>query len=343
MKNLQVKNRDLDALVGGDILSFAKLPRLNPQNLDFPVYTLSLIEHDYEAKTPVMWNKVYHKFGIEAGNVMLVGNIGNLPEILEALRRDPKYIGGGAGVGFKDEIISQLDELDSLAEQIGATNFVMKTPEGKLKGYNTDGLGYVRSLEEKFIEQGQELNGKKAVMLGSGGTGNAIAFMLVDKGANLVILNRDADKAKRLADKINVHFKETRQVVRAGGEDLIADEVINADAIVNVSTKGAAGRFEEYYPLAVARLDNLSINIAESRELLRIIPKSTILSDVVLRDGGTPFLRAAKEKGFQTLDGIPMVVYQGLEAIWLLHGLELEKKGVTKKQVADVMKQAAHY
>jgi shikimate 5-dehydrogenase len=167
--------------------------------------------------------------------------------------------------------------------------------------------------------------------------------MTVDKGANLVILNRDADKAKRLAHKINVHFKETRQVVRAGGEELIAGEVINADAVVNVSTKGAAGRFEEYYPLAAARPDNLLSNITKSRELLRLIPKTTILSDVVLRDGGTPFLKAAKEKGYKTLDGIPMVVYQGLEAIWLLHGSELEKNGVTKKQVADVMKQAAGY
>lgn len=343
MQNHEQPGMNLRELLQMGVLKFAELPQGNPENLDYPAYTLSLIEHDYAAKTPIMWNEVYRKFGIEAGNIMLVGKMQNLPEILDALRHDAKYRGGGAGVGFKDEIVSLLDELDVLAEQIGAVNFVVKTEDNKLKGYNTDGIGYVKSLEEKFAESGQEIKGKNIVMLGSGGTGNAIAFMLAYHGANLVILNRNVQKAEQLAEKINAHFNKNEQKIRFGGEDSIAAEVVSTDAVVNVSTKGAMGQFADYFPLSAANPENLTENVAESMELLKNIPKTAILSDVVLRDGGTPFLKAARQLGFPVLDGIPMVVYQGVEAVWLLHGEELEKRGISKKQIAEVMKKAANF
>lgn len=333
-------------LIRTKALSFAREPNKNPENLDFPSYTVPLIEHDYPAKTPIMWNAAYREFDIGAGNIMLVGDPKQCGHMLDVFRRDKKYKGGGAGVGFKDEIFPYLDELEPLAKEIGAVNFILKTPEGKLKGFNTDGIGYAQSLEEVFERRGEELRGGKAVILGAGGAGNAVAFALAEKGMDVVILNRTVEKAQELAEKINRYFnKAGAEAVRFGGEELIAAEAGDADAVINVSTKGSAGALEKYSALAPARLpaneENIGENLKQAEAVLRAVPRDTIISDIVLGKKPTPLLEQARHAGFEILDGVPMVINQGVEAFWLLYGKELQAQNITKGQVAEVMKRAA--
>lgn len=350
-ENIKIENQDVvltsQELFDKGLLRFAEQPKDN-LNILPERCTLTLIEHDYPAKTPQMWNACYREFGLDAGNVMAVGEVGNLSKIISALRNDEKYLGGGVGVGFKDKIIGELDEVEPIAREIGAVNLVVKTPEGLLRGYNTDGLGYVMSLREIFAQRGESLNGKKAVILGSGGTGNAVAFMLANDGMRIVILNRTVAKAENLSHKINDYFNlEGENIARFGGEDAIEAEVSDAAAVINVSTKGAVGDFEQYSALAPAILpatkENITANQEQAQEILKNIPPSAIISDVILSGKDTPLIKSAKESGFTTLDGVPMVVYQGVEAFWLLHGNELEKKNITREQVADVMKKAASF
>ncbi len=335
--------QDATDLMRTGVISLAEQPQSNAQNLDAKSYTLPLLGHDYPAKTAVMWNEAYKAFSLEVSNAMVVADPDFSQEILEVLRRDSKYLGGGAGVGFKDEAIKYLDELDEMARAIGSVNFILKTPEGKLRGYNTDGLGYANSLEGIFEEKGEKIAGKRALILGAGGTGNAVAFALAQRGMNLTILNRTFAKAQELAEKINNFFG--KEVAKFGGEDRIAEEVMQTDAVINVSTKGAAGALEDYSALAPAlfpaNAENIFKNLAEAERVLATISKETILSDIVLTEIGTPFLRSAREKEFKVLDGVPMVVKQGVEAFWILHGSDLEKKGVSKDQVAELMKKAA--
>ena len=346
--NKEMKGDNMEGLFKKGALKYADHPEDNPHKMDFFEITLSLIEHDYPAKTPVMWNAAYRAFGMNSGNVMAVGNTENIPDIFHVFRNDSKYLGGGAGVGFKDEAVKFLDEVEPIAKEIGAVNFIAKTPEGKLRGYNTDGLGYASSLKELFEKGGEDLQGKKAVLLGSGGTGNAIAFMLAKEGVRLAILNRTTAKAETLAEKINSYFNlEGDDRARFGGEDLIEEEIADADAVVNVSTKGAKGRFEKYSALAPAVTpvtdESLKKNLDEAKRILSKISSKTIISDVVLRDGETPLISSAKLAGFKTLNGIPMVVYQGVEAFWILHRKEMERKGITKEKVAEIMKKAAGF
>ncbi len=339
------KMSELSELIKSGVLSFAKDPEGNPESLNYLRYTIPFIEHDYPAKTPVMWNAVYEKWGIDCGNIMLVGDTANIPKIFELLKEDTSYLGGGMGVGFKDKAPVELDKLDSLAQQIGSVNFVLKNESGKLVGYNTDGEGYAVSLEEVFNKKGEELVGKKIVVLGAGGTGRAIVFALAKKGASIVILNRTEEKAKELAESITDYFNLDDGKIRFGGEDKITEEIDGADVILNVSTKGASGSLQDYSPLAPAKMptskENIKENAEKAKKILDTLQKGVIISDIVLREGPTPFLASAQKAGFEVLDGIPMVVNQGVEALWLLHGNELEKKGASKKDVYEIMKKAA--
>ncbi len=331
-------------LIWAKVLTYAREPKANPESVDFTSYTIPLIEHDYPAKTPVMWNAAYREFGIDAGNVMLVGDPQNAGHILDVFRKDAKYRGGGAGVGFKDEVISYLDELEPLAKKMGAVNFILKTPEGKLKGFNTDGLGYAQSLEEAFGNRNEKLAGKKAVILGAGGASNAVAFALAEKGMKIVVLNRTVENAQSLAERVNE--QAPAEQVRFGGEDQIVIEIADADAVINVSRKGEAGALERYSALAPAFLppteENIRKNLELAERVLRAIPRKAIVSDIVLKkDGLTPFLESARSAGYEILDGNPMVINQGAEAFWLLHGEKLLAKNISKEQVAEVMKRAA--
>jgi shikimate dehydrogenase len=334
-------------LIEGGALRVAQRPQNNPESIDaFPAYTLPLIAEDYPAKTAAMWNAAYEAFGINAGNVMLVGDPAHTKEILGALKRDGKYVGGGAGVGFKDEAVNYVDALDPLAKVIGSINFILKTENDELKGFNTDGEGYAEGLEELFKERGETLQGKKAVVLGAGGTGNSVAFALRARGMRVTILNRTVAKAADLSERINKYFAgKEEDLVRTDGEDAIPTEIRDAAVIVNVSTKGAAGPLEQYSALAPAEMPATPENIAKNLQLaadhLALIPKEAVVSDINILEKPTPLLQAAKEHGFVVQDGVPMVINQGVEAFWIAHGKTLAQKGISKEDVRKVMQKAA--
>lgn len=308
-------------------------------------YGIALIEHDYPGKTPAMWNAAYTHFGIDSAVTMMVGEPAKAAEILNILKADPKYIGGGAGVGFKDVTINYVDELDPLALAIGSINLIQKLPSGKLKGWNTDGIGYRESLEGLLERKKLALEGLKVVILGAGGTGNAVAMALAEHGANVVVLNRTVEKAIELANRINDFVGDKR--ARAGGEDEIVKEIADAAVIINVSTKGATGAFEDYSALAPAKLpatpENISENLSLAEELFSHIPKDAIVSDVVLRKTPSPFLKVAQAHGFTTLDGVPMVINQGVEAFMIIHGDELRGRDNVRGQLQEIMQKAANF
>lgn len=341
-----MENQDLFC---NGLLTFAKEPARNPGNStgleSHARYGIALIEHDYPGKTSTMWNSAYQHFGIDSAVAMMIGDPLQTAEILRTLKANPKYIGGGCGVGFKDVAINHVDILDPLAEAIGAINLIEKLPSGELKGWNTDGIGYAQSLEELLVREGKTLNNAKVVMIGAGGTGNAIAFALAERGARIVILNRTVQKALELAGRINE--RQGNVVASAFGEDTLAKEISDADVIINVSTKGASGDFAEYSALAPSKFpatpENIEENHSQAREVIKQINHSAILSDVVLRNGPTPFLKQAKENGFVTLDGVPMVINQGVEAFLILHGEEIGRTDEVRKKLREVMKEAASF
>lgn len=341
-----MENQDLFC---NGLLTFAKEPTRNPGNStgleSHARYGIALIEHDYPGKTSTMWNSAYQHFGIDSAVAMMIGDPLQTAEILRTLKANPKYIGGGCGVGFKDVAINHVDILDPLAEAIGAINLIEKLPSGELKGWNTDGIGYAKSLEELLVREGKTLNNAKVVMIGAGGTGNAIAFALAERGARIVIINRTIQKAEELAERIN--RRNGDEVAQALGEDTLAREASLADVIINVSTKGASGDFAEYSALAPAKLpatqENIQENINQAREVMQKINHSAILSDVVLRNESTPFLKHAEENGFATLDGVPMVINQGVEAFLILHGNEIGRSEEVREKLREIMKEAANF
>ena len=340
-ESMSVSKKQLENLTQNGLWQIAKLPPANSQDFSADTMMVTLINHDYPARTPLLWNSVFNDFKIKSRSLVLAPFIEEIEEddlrwTLDVFRDDNRFQAGGIGVGFKDEVMELLDVLDDSAANVGAANFLRKDEQGRLVGYNTDGTGFVQGLSENFQDLSQ-MAGKKVLLVGSGGTANAIAFALVKSGAQLVIANRTETKALALAQKINDFYQlpPEKQAISCQ-EAQIENYLDDTDLVVNASIKGATGDWENHSSLAGTDL-GLENNLETSRYLLTKLSKNCIVADIILRSGDTPLIAQAKELGFKTMDGLPMVISQAALAFSLSYG---EKLGIAFSQAYQSMQKA---
>jgi shikimate dehydrogenase len=233
-----------------------------------------------------------------------------LKELGKAIRgvRSLKIHGLNVTMPLKEDVIRHLNQLDKGAEAIGAVNTILNN-EGTLMGYNTDGEGTLMSL--KASNQGPA--DKKIVVLGAGGSSRAVSYSLAKEARELVILNRTAGKAEKLARELSKRFGNK---VRYGKlcEDQMGKELGDADLLINTTPIGMYPH-EEETPV--------------DRSLLR--PDLTVF-ELIYHPLKTRLLREAEAAGAKTIDGLNMLVYQGAASfeIW-----------TNKKAPIDVMMKAA--
>ncbi len=185
----------------------------------------------------------------------------------------------------KIQAIKFLDDIDPLAKKIGSINTIVNTG-GKLKGYNTDVVGAIRSIKDVMA-----LNNKKVAMIGAGGAARAIGVGLVEEGAEVIILNRTVEKAERLAGDLNCRFS---------GID--PAKLKNCDLIINTTSVGMFPRSDE--------------------TILTEIPDKAVIMDIVYYPLETELLKLAKQNGNTTITGFGMFIYQAAAQYKLFTGNE---------------------
>lgn len=298
-------------------VTIAQLPPKNRTTLDevdkLAAYTVPLISHDYAAKTPAMWNTLYEKLGLNLRNIMIIADPKNAATVLHALKNDPKYLGGGAGVGFKEAVIPHLDELRPA--DLKSVNIIVKD-HGKLIGYNTDAQGLVQSLEEQLHRVGKTLEGSVLVILGAGGVAReAVRHLAHKKPRRIAIINRTHSKAVAIAS-------EFTDIAYGAPETLIRGVLLNSwdkpDAIINLTDKGSDGTLEPYSAFAHVT-EHPGDHETQARTTLRELAKYTpdvVFMDIVLpKSGLSTSLRWAEAAGLEhRVDGKPMVTYQAVPA-----------------------------
>ena len=237
--------------------------------------------------SPMIHNGAFKRLGWNA--VYLAFEIKNLEEALRGIR--------GLGVRgvsvthpFKTEVIPFLDKVEKLAKKIGAVNTIVHR-EGRLIGYNTDCDGALEALEEKM-----DLRGKRVVLLGAGGAARAIGFGLKERDGQLIIANRSRNRGEALSRELKCHFIPMSSLFKMKTGELEADVVINATSL------GMVPR-ERETPLP--------------KKLLR---KGMMVMDIVYEPLQTKLLREAKEKGCLTINGLEMLVQQGVAQFMIWTG-----------------------
>lgn len=228
----------------------------------------------------------------------------DLRAALEDLRTSGAW-GANLSIPHKEHALEWLDWVSPEAQLIGAVNTVV-VRDAALHGFNTDGLGFTRSLEEAGL---RDFAGLEVLILGAGGAARGVAYALKAAGARVAIWNRTLPRAIQLAAELDLE---------AVNDAILEPRVRAAQLLVNTTAVGLEDA--QTSPLPDGWL-----------------PAQGWVCDIVYRPLETKLLRDAARAGLQTIDGLGMLVHQGALAM----GMWLEAQGIVGKPDPVVMRGAA--
>jgi shikimate dehydrogenase len=209
------------------------------------------------------------------------------------------WIGFNCSIPHKVAVIDHLDGLGSSAAVMGAVNCAVRRGE-KFIGENTDGKGFLQSLSEVI-----DPAGKTVVMFGAGGAARAIGVELAFAGAKrIVVVNRGEARGRGLVDLLNGKTKIAAELVLWRGTYRVP---VEADIVVNATSIGL-------YPDVDASLD-LDV---ES------LKRGMVVADVIPNPPRTRLVREAEHRQCRVLDGLGMVVNQGVIGIKYWTGVDVD-------------------
>ena len=244
------------------------------------------IEH---SSSPALHNWVFRELGIDADYGKIKARNEDLKKITTSLKTG-KLNGINVTLPHKQTIVPLLDELDHHAQAIGAVNCVAKTGN-QLKGYNTDWLGFTKTLEENCIA----IQGKDCLILGAGGVARAVAYAAIQsEPTSITIANRTRQKADSLASWIN-SFNSKIKTNSITLEE--ADTLTKVQIVINCTSLGMSPH-SETSPFTSHDLGQYHL-----------------LVDTVYSPPVTRFLSDGRSSGARTMGGLDMFIYQGLASL----------------------------
>lgn len=247
-----------------------------------------------QSLSPLMQNKAFEICNLNKMYIPIEVRTENLETVVNGIKK-MNFDGFNITKPHKIEIIKYLDEIDDNAKCIGAVNTVT-IKNGILKGYNTDGSGFLKSFEENT---GEKINGKNILILGSGGAARAISMTLaLNKAKKIFICNRTYEKAIKLSVEINKHVGDCSIAIPMVYEE-IEKTAKMSDVLINCTSIGM------YPNIDVSPLDKNLLN------------KNLIVCDIVYNPKKTKLMQDAEELGCKTVIGLFMLLYQGVEAFEL--------------------------
>ncbi|MCB2145068.1 MAG: shikimate dehydrogenase [Deltaproteobacteria bacterium] len=254
----------------------------------------------FRSRSPAIFTTVFGRTGINGAYVPFMVETGNIGKALESLRV-LNIAGANITAPFKEKVLPYLDVLSEGANIIGAVNTIV-CKGGQLKGYNTNAIGIMDALNEvKF-----DIAGKKALVIGTGGSARAVVFILNWlRAESVVVAGRDNEKTCRLAG----HFSCTPRMLKD-----LSDVPLNVDLIVNASS--------------ISSRD-------ESSELTEIVGglKSNgcqLVFDLNYGHRENIWKSLAEKSGIRFMDGLSTLAYQARRTFLLWTGQEVPQEEFLK-------------
>ena len=328
------------------------------------------------SKSPALWNAAFKHLQLNVVYLPFDVEIARLGDLLHSLKNCDTFLGANVTVPHKVRVMELLDSIDPSARRIQAVNTIVRSHDGKLIGYNTDGAGFVDSIlklqpdrPERFLAS---LEGMNVLLLGAGGAARAVAFQVADElqGGKLIICNRTAKHASSLA----VDIQKSGQNAQAINEEELPKWAPSVGLIVNCTIKGQGGMprlpegtailLEPYSALAPAHpaawaamttdqlgaernwqkaaRDDIESNNRASMKIAESVPQHVRFYDLIYHPEETVFLRHAKLTGHPTMNGKAMIINQAVIALCRrICSAQLSARGLntlnTYNEILDVM------
>jgi 3-dehydroquinate dehydratase/shikimate dehydrogenase len=246
--------------------------------------------------SPRIHNAAFADAGIDA--VYLPLWVEGDPAAFVRAMREFAFDGYSVTIPHKQKVLAAMDDLAPLARRVGAMNTVVRRPDGSLFGTNTDISAGIASIEA-VVGKGW-LRGKRALLLGAGGLGRAMAFALADTGAVLTIVDPDLPRAQSLASEFGaVAIRSAHSMIL---QESPLGRVPRSALILNCSPVG------------------MHPDVATSPVPAEMLRKAFVVYDAVYNPMETRLLREAREAGCRTVAGIDHFVRQAVEQFELWTG-----------------------
>ena len=257
------------------------------------------VEHSL---SPVIHNTILRHAGLpyEYGRVQV--KAGDTEAFLRRAVREG-YAGFNATMPHKTALVKLADELDADAELYRAVNTVVLR-EGKIRGCNTDGRGFLQMLAENGISP----QGRTVLVLGAGGAARAIVLKLAQSGAaRIFVCNRTLSRAEALAEEFPAQITAC-----PFDQQTLSDCALFSDLLINTTPMGMTAVADQFDSLA----------------FLEQLPGGVPVCDIIYSPPETPLLCRAKELGHPTMNGLGMLIYQAIFALEEFTGTEIDAAAV---------------
>ena len=248
-----------------------------------------------QSKSPAIHSFWLNMLGIEADYRAAHVTAAGLADYFAARRADPDWRGCNITMPHKQAALAQLDTVDPQAARIGAVNTVVRGADGGLIGFNTDAPGFLEPLLPLLAETHLY---RVARILGAGGAARAIVAALAGAGFTLVLAARDPAKARAMLDELaprGEHHAVNLDHFATPTDFAFDDRSQLLDLVVNASPLGMAGQ-----PPLVFDFSH--------------VPPGSVVYDIVTNPLETPLLAGARARGFETIDGLAMLIGQAAVA-----------------------------
>jgi shikimate dehydrogenase len=203
-------------------------------------------------------------------------------------------------IPHKEALIPLMDELDEDAEFIGAVNTIVFR-EGRRHGHNTDAPGFIAALHA----EGFDPAGKRALVLGAGGSARAVVTALARVGARVALANRTAERAEELAERVNRGVGAERVTACSMSGEALAEVLRETDLLVNTTSLGMSPHEEAAPPVPPEALG-----------------PGLFVYDLIYNPLETRLLKEARARGARGAHGAGMLARQGALALELWTGRE---------------------
>ncbi len=248
--------------------------------------------------SPAMQNAALREMGVDGVYLAFDVPPGGLADAVAGL----KALGAGGvncTIPHKEAALGLADRLAEDARVIGAVNTLVFR-DGETTGHNTDAPGFLADL----ARCGLDPRGRRAVVLGAGGSARAVVTALLRAGARVAVANRTVERARELAEDLGGRLGVRGVECVPLAEAPLREALDGAALLVNTTAVGMSPRLEEMPPVPPESL---------GPELL--------VYDLIYNPLETRLLRAARERGARTANGAGMLAHQGALALELWTGM----------------------
>lgn len=247
-----------------------------------------------QSKSPIIHGFWLEKLGIEADYTAECVPAGELAAYIDRVAKDPSWRGTNVTMPLKHEALARADLAHSVSKRIGVSNTLVPSKakdSPQIGAFNTDGAGFLEPLQEELAKKHYF---RIARVLGTGGAARAIITALYDEGFTLVLAGRNLDKARAMLDELapeGDHHTVALEHFASPTDFAFDDREGCLDLIVNASPLGMIGQPPLLFDWSHA-------------------PPGSIVYDIVTSPLETDFLKGAQAAGFETLDGLNMLIGQ---------------------------------